>query len=384
MTDVAPATVKRFHRGTHRTCTPEETWDRIAGLLPRAGVTRVADVTRLDRIGIPVYQTVRPASRTLAVSQGKGATPAAAKVSAAMESLEIWHAEHLDHLPQTRASLREMRSADAIPARSLRWLRGVRPLDAAPIQWIEAEPLHPSHEDRGALWMPLQMVELDFRLPAAFEPTMFVRTSNGLAAGNCREEALLHGLCELIERHGLARFLRDRQTAAPIDPESVTDADGCELIGRLRAAGARLTLWDATWEAGVAVVVAEIVLPDLPTSWRGAGCHPSPAVALSRALTEAAQSRLTYISGARDDLVFEPESEPPDGAFQRFVEPKPTRRFAELPALATSRVADDLARVLDRLDAMGLTAHAVDLTRPEVGLPVYYSYVAGLLEPSHD
>ncbi|HWM93443.1 MAG TPA: YcaO-like family protein [Thermoanaerobaculia bacterium] len=370
------ATPKRFRLGTHRTCAPEETWERIAGLLPRAGVTRIADLTRLDRIGIPVYQAVRPASRNLAVSQGKGATAAAARVSAAMEALEIWHAECLDGLRRTRLSLREMRSANSIPLSGLRWQPGVRTFDAAPIDWVAAEPL-----GRGkvpAAWLPLQMVELDFRLPRVFEPRMFLKTSSGLASGNCREEALLHGLCELVERQGLARFLRDRGAAVAIDPGPM------DLIDRCRDAGARLAFWDATWEAGIPVVVAELVLPDLPTAWRGSGCHPSPEVALSRALTEAAQSRLTYISGARDDLVFEADPGPPDRAWERFVEPEGQRGLDSLPDLSTDDVESDLDQVLENLERLGLAAWFVDLTREGVGIPVVYTYVPGLEEPPHD
>ena len=362
---------KRFRLGTHRTCAPEDTWERIAPLLPRAGVTRIADLTRLDRLGIPVYQAVRPASRNLAVSQGKGATPAAARVSAAMEALEIWHAECLDGLRQTRLSLREMRSANPFPLAGLRWQPGVQPFEAAPVSWVRAEPLGGGEP----AWLPRQMVELDFRLPKAFEPRMFLKTSNGLASGNCREEALLHGLCELIERQGLARFLRDRKPAVPLDPGPLG------LIDRCRRAGARLAFWDATWEAGVPVIVCEMALPDLPVTWRGSGCHPSPEVALSRALTEAAQSRLTYISGARDDLVFEGWTGPPDHAWERFEETGGGRQLSDLADLSTDGVGGDLDRVLERL---GCEAWAVDLTREEIGVPVFYAYVPGLEEPPHD
>jgi ribosomal protein S12 methylthiotransferase accessory factor len=97
---------KAFLRGTHRVCSPEETWERIQPAFGPAGLTRVADVTRLDVIGIPVFQAVRPRSRNLSVSQGKGATPMAARVSAAMEALELWHAEDVSHLPRRTASTR--------------------------------------------------------------------------------------------------------------------------------------------------------------------------------------------------------------------------------------------------------------------------------------
>src|SRR5919202_3278663 len=88
------ATVKVYRKGTHRARFPEETWDIIEPKLTRFGITRIADVTGLDTIGIPVALGIRPLARSLSVSQGKGQTSTLAKVSAAMESIELWHAEH--------------------------------------------------------------------------------------------------------------------------------------------------------------------------------------------------------------------------------------------------------------------------------------------------
>ncbi len=99
---------KSYREGTHRVVPPETTWRRVRDLLPRAGITRVADVTRLDGLGIPTFQAVRPGSLNLSVSQGKGATAIAARVSAVMESLEMWHAEDLGHLPRVVLSAPEM------------------------------------------------------------------------------------------------------------------------------------------------------------------------------------------------------------------------------------------------------------------------------------
>src|SRR5690242_16782687 len=84
---------KRFWTGTHRCQDPEQTLAAIRPLLPRFGITRLADLTGLDCLGIPVAAAHRPAAATLSVAQGKGATLTAAKVSAAMEAIETWHAE---------------------------------------------------------------------------------------------------------------------------------------------------------------------------------------------------------------------------------------------------------------------------------------------------
>ena len=85
---------------THRAIAPEETIKNVESKLRVAGVTRVAEITHLDRVGIPVYSAIRPGAAEGAVSiyAGKGATKPQAKASAMMESFERYSAElHDDH-----------------------------------------------------------------------------------------------------------------------------------------------------------------------------------------------------------------------------------------------------------------------------------------------
>lgn len=372
----APEASKRYYRGTHRIRRPEDTWQWIATLLDRVGITRVADVTSLDALGIPVYQVVRPASRNLSVSQGKAVTHMAARVSGTMESIELWHAEDLTPLPQVTLPLREMQYANPIAVSTFKWRPDSRLLDAAPMVWVEAASL--THPRTG--WLPRQMLELDFTVPTALRPHPFHLTSNGLASGNCREEAMVHSLCELIERHGLYLAHVGERPRVPLDLDSV-EADYCvDLLERIRAAGMRCAAHDLTWDVGVPTVVVDLVARDLPNVWRGAGCHPDPHVALSRALTEAAQSRLTYISGARDDLTQFSDHDDPSVAFTTFTTPSPARRMEALPAFASGDVETDLERILERLHARDLEPFLVDLTREDLGVPVVMSWIAGLRE----
>ena len=83
-------------------------------MFPRFGITRLAEVTGLDRIGIPVWMAIRPNSRTLAVSQGKGLTDAAAQASALMEAAEIASAERFP-VPRRVATARDLFSAGELP-----------------------------------------------------------------------------------------------------------------------------------------------------------------------------------------------------------------------------------------------------------------------------
>ncbi|XXZ33194.1 YcaO-like family protein [Sorangium sp. So ce321] len=99
---------KGFRAGTHRQVEPEETLRRVRRLMPVMGITRIANVTGLDNIGIPVVMVCRPNSRSLSVSQGKGLDLQTAQASGLMESVESYHAERID-LPLKMASYEELR-----------------------------------------------------------------------------------------------------------------------------------------------------------------------------------------------------------------------------------------------------------------------------------
>ena len=86
---------KRYTVGTHRVFAPAETLARMQPHMKRMGITRLANVTGLDRVGVSVVMAVRPNSRSVAVSQGKGVDLDAAKASALMETVETWHAENI-------------------------------------------------------------------------------------------------------------------------------------------------------------------------------------------------------------------------------------------------------------------------------------------------
>src|SRR4051812_24003909 len=108
MHDTNHSILKTFRDGTHRLIAPEETVAWIRSFMPMMGITRIANVTGLDSIGIPVVMVCRPNSRSLAVSQGKGLGLAAAKASGLMESVELYHAEHIT-LPLKLGSYEELR-----------------------------------------------------------------------------------------------------------------------------------------------------------------------------------------------------------------------------------------------------------------------------------
>src|SRR5262249_12962626 len=130
-------------------------------------------------------------------------------------------------------------------------------------------------------------------------PTFDV-TTNGLASGNSTAEAVVHGLCELVERDCLTAALRRPPTdRVRIDPESIADPDCEYLLTRVAAADNGVEILDITGDSAIPCYCATITSPTMPVPALGAGCHPDARIALSRALTEAAQSRLGVIAAAR-------------------------------------------------------------------------------------
>lgn len=273
---------------------PHQTWAAIKPHFITAGITRIADLTGLDDIGIPTAQAVRPGSMTLSVSQGKASTLLAAKVSAAMESLECWHSENIS--PHLRAT-----PADALgstlgydPDRLPRPVGSVFH-GAARIDWVRATTLLTGRDS----WLPYLSVLTTVAVKDRFAPPLFTMDTNGLASGNTYDEAALHGLYELMERDSRAR---SPERGTQIDPCSITDVGCLALLNQISRRGNQVTLHDRTVWPGYPCIDASLRSSELGGLFGGCGLHDDAAVAVSRAVTEAAQSRLTVISGAREDI----------------------------------------------------------------------------------
>jgi ribosomal protein S12 methylthiotransferase accessory factor len=390
VTDHVP---KAFRRGTHRAVAPSETVARVRPFLAAMGITRVANVTGLDHVGIPVVMVCRPNSRSLAVSQGKGLDLAAAEASGLMESIELHHAERIP-LHRKLGSYADLRASHRLlDVDQLPRVATSRFHPTLPLLWVEGYDLL-QHEP---VWLPYEAVHVDFTLPRAPGSGCFPVSSNGLASGNHRLEAISHATCEVVERDATALW-RLRKPAArqagQLDLATVDDPACRQVLARYEQAGIGVAVWDVT--SDVALPAFRCVIwedqADTLHSQRvheGYGCHPARQVALLRALTEAAQVRLTMIAGSRDDLSREQyERHTADETWSRFrarsrLDGAP-RDFHDVPTFDGDTFEADVAWELQCLRAAGIErVVAVDLTRPEFGLPVVRVVVPGLEGPYH-
>ena len=369
---------------------PEETIRRAWRLAPIMGITRIGNVTGLDVVGVPVVTVIRPNARSLAVAQGKGLTLAAAKASGLMESVESYHAETIT-LPLRYCSLNELRYAQRV---------------VDPSQWpaVATSSFHPNLRllwcegrdlmDGGPAFVPFELVHTDYTWPQPAGSGCFAASSNGLASGNHLLEAISHAICEVVERDAnslwMLRQPGDRESQQ-LDLSTIDDAACREVIGKFEAAGLEVSAWDMTTDTGIASFYCVIFhAADDPTRWlppaAGAGCHPSRAIALLRALTEAAQTRLVMISGSRDDVGRASYARHRYGGVLDELRahagrPGP-RNFRDAPDCDADTFEDDVAWLLTRLREAGVNhVVAIDLTKDAFKLPVVRVVIAGLEGP---
>ncbi|HEY5711729.1 MAG TPA: YcaO-like family protein [Allosphingosinicella sp.] len=277
--------------------------ERLRAAASRCSVTRLADITGLDRIGLPVWQAVRPAGRSLSVHQGKGATPKAARISALCEAIETACAEMVaaDGPYCSFADLPD--DARAPDIADYCRVRTAVPEHSEPIHWCAATNLLTGARH----YLPHDLVSLDYTraLPSRFE-----RISSGLGAGANEAQALNTSLLEIVERDAIGSWQR-RDPAARAATSLRLDTIQFEWFaawrGRFAALGVALEVFQAPSIVGVPVFLCAIAgAEEFGPAWRrywGSAAHGDPEIALFRALAEAIQSRLTLIAGVRDDIL---------------------------------------------------------------------------------
>jgi YcaO-like protein with predicted kinase domain len=381
--DVGPGS-KTFSYGV-RLLLPEETLARILPFKSRFGITRIANLTGLDRTGIPVVMVCRPNARSTAVFHGKGISLAAAKVSGLMEAIETWHAEHIQ-LPIRFASYAELgREVKTAEVDLLPRIPGGRFNADRPMLWVEGRNLI----DGQAVWVPFEMVHAHSTIDGPPVSGYFSGSTNGLASGNHVLEATSHALCELIERDATALWRQSpttEQDLRRVDLTTVDDAECLAVLDLFARARIDVAVWDVTTDVGVPAFqcFAADRTGEIGHVGVGAGCHRTRKIALLRATTEAAQVRTTYIVGSREDIgrsdyasaTLTAKSERARAMMRPVSNP---RDFASVGDFDFKSLKAEVAWLVERLDSVGIRqAIAVDLTRSEFGVPVVRVVAPGL------
>jgi len=371
----------------------------------------------MDILRIPNYSAILPGTEDyIWVYSGKGPTKTHAKVSALMESIERYSS-----LPSGAPRNFIQGSYDQLSSTS----RVLHPEEIV-------EPLG-FHYRNDMIMDFLPGVDLftgqQIMVPAALalfryspkapavNPFAFHHT-NGMASGNVEEEAICHSLCEVIERDAMSlaelrasaipfHFLKHimnslKAKGYPIsaissdtfkdDPGIFPDVDISEIefepakamANKFSNAGIPLIIKDITSTVGIPTFNAssiEWVTHDYGYLAEGHGAHPDSRIALLRAITEVSQTRAANIQGARDDLrkINYGQDNTDDKRAWQFMPSKNTIKFSEVRTYFNEDILEDIKLLLDHLKGDGLaTAIIVDLTNPEIGIPVVRAVVPGL------
>jgi len=372
-------TPKRYFFDSHRALTPEETLSNVEELKERVGITKIEDITWRDKLGIPIYSASRPGAKEGAVSvhTGKGLTGEQSHVSVLMEAIERYSAEIKDDnrakfmfesynivgegAKVNPSSLILSTLSNVGPETKIEWCEGYDLLSGEGVLVPANAVFHPYMSNRGG--------------------RLFRSDSNGIASGNNLEEAVFHGITEVIERDALSSVELRKDAGARIE---IGEEDGLiyELKERFESVGAVPRFWYIPSDTGFTTVA--LALDDLSEDPAllvyGAGTHSDPRIATIRAITEAAQSRLMQIvSGDAMKTPFVMSYESMKRLNKHWYEDKEGGKvkLGELPALATDTIDGDIRVALDKLKEIVDRVIVVGLTREEIGIPVVRVIIPG-------
>jgi len=368
-----------------RSVNTSEIVSRFTTIASQIGMTRLAPVTGLDRLGLPVAAAYRPNARSISVNHGKGLSEDAAKASAAGEAIEVYHAETID-LDVITVSYLDLLAERSIadPYRLPQPVQGTFATET-PMDWITGYTLDGEQERM----VPLESVSLDFTYQHSGKPGAFLASSSGMGTGSTLAEACLHGICELIERDAHTMWLlrgKPFQEKTRIDINTIKNADCRNILDTCLSKDLLVGAWNLTSDIQMPVIMFALVererqAPSFVPYALGTGCHPDPGIAAVKALTEAVQMRLTQITSVRDDLKtsdYLSENETfwtnkkteilKENAYQAWPSEEPGFNLHEC-----------LEFVIRELHVAGLSDTCfVDLSKPALGIPVVKMVVPGL------
>lgn len=407
----------------------ESTLAKIIPLCRKIGVTRVSNITYMDKLYIPNYTAVLPGTEdSIWVYSGKGVTTADAQVSALMESIERYSSlgstcsKHI--IQGTYSQLRKSYSYILHPNEVVEPVEQAFSYENSTADFVKGYDLINNTE----VLVPIQLV-LSRYTPKSPAVSIFNYShTNGLASGNVLEEAICHAICEVIERDaasiadlcassipytilertlGSLTEIMNYRTIKVIndsfvdDPGIFPEVDISDVANEFRPVGSLVKRFN---NLGLPILVKEITQTDIgiPTfvassaEWinseyglfaKGYGTHPDARLALLRAITEMSQTRAGNIQGARDDLT-KVKYAKNDELYRRkwqFMCSTSSKKmgkgklFSEIKSYERYDILDDIKLILNHLKKAGLKRILiVDLTHPCIGIPVVRAIVPGL------
>jgi ribosomal protein S12 methylthiotransferase accessory factor len=370
---------KKFCHDQEKIITPQETVQRFKERLKSSGLQILDKIVRIDngRLDIPVYFSVCGPQARAAIGNykqmGKGATPAQSQASAVMELAERFSL--FSFYGNRDQFLYAPFSALKAPAMDFDWIaRSVgdhspdlpvarRFFSELPLQWTWSHNL-----TQGETVM------------VPFNWFWTINQFNGASAGNCIEEALCQGICEVVERHVCAVISHNKHNVPLIDPDSIQDPVARELLAKYNHIGVKLYLSDFTFDMGIPSVGALAydpqTFPEKSEIVWTAGTMPSANKALCRALTEVAQLAGDFNSSANYEASGLPKFMQLDAA--RYVtHPGSSIAMSDLPEISDPNIKTEVERCINAMASRNMDIFTVDVAHPALKIPAFYTMIPG-------
>jgi ribosomal protein S12 methylthiotransferase accessory factor len=203
---------------------------------------------------------------------------------------------------------------------------------------------------------------------------------NGPSAGNCAEEAILQGICEIVERHVSSIISRQRLTMDAIHPGSISDPLVLEMIQKYRTAGVKLFITDFTLDTGIpsigVLAYDPATFPEKSEIVWTAGTTPDPQKSLGRALTEVAQLAGDFNTGSN----YVASGLPKFKSLEKADYIMSSRRevdISRLPTLCNENIKVEVESCISALSAIGMEVIVVDTMHPKLAVPAFYTVIPG-------
>ena len=371
--------LKRFTLDQDKILPPEETVKLFKDKLNKIDLDILKDTVRIDngRLNIPVFisycgqdaKNVTGGKKQM----GKGATPQQAEASAVMELVE-------------RFSLFSFKSnPDNFIIEKYRNIKD-KAIDFQMIaQSVHDENKDPNltqkiFEDIPLKWTWATNLTRNTEVLIPFDWFFNINEFNGSCAGNCAEEAICQGICEIVERHTSSIISYNSINLPAINPDSATDPLVVEMLKKYQNAGIKLHITDFTLDMGIPSIgilaYDPSTFPDKSEIVWTAGTTPNPQKALSRALTEVAQLAGDFNTGSCYEASCLPKfNNIEDAGF--IMNPEKIVDITSLPDLSDDNIKLEVQSCISSLADKGMDVIVVNTMHPLLKIPVFYIIIPG-------
>lgn len=278
----------------------------VKELWAKFGISRVADISGFDVTGIPIWTATRPLSLSISINSGKGLNAMMARAGAIAEGIEFCFAERAQPIQQQKTinQMHQWRDFEIVPSEQWHLAKGAVITELSVFDWDIVAPIQ-------------QLDALKFLLPSGIiylaEPEVshlirFQSSTNGWASGATKEDAILHGLYEVVERDSwtIWHYLAEKHAIWPprFDFQNCDEPWCTDTLARLEEHSLKPVYFNILTDTALPSIWTVLYdLSDRPAGiFSGFGTAWSWEQAMKRSLLEAIQSRACYIAGARDDL----------------------------------------------------------------------------------